>query len=211
MTLWRSISSRGKGVGASSTRRSPQHGRLARVRVGLAAVVLPVLVHEAQKRVAVPVADVRTRRTDGRPRRTRVLPRLHIGRCEEHERERERREDRHEALHRSRTHGRVTPCTKKSACPSPSQGPRVPSNGAVERRPPPDATRKLGLGGNDDRPFGFTLYMGTSIIFRVNLLPAGRTGFSDVTRVQSKIAHRSSPRAGGFAKIDEYSMQIIKP
>ena len=162
------FSSRGTGVGASSTRRSPQHGRLARVRVGLAAVVLPVLVHEAQKRVAVPVADVRTRRTDGRPRRTRVLPRLHIGRCEEHERERERREDRHEALHRSRTHGRVTPCTKKSACPSPSQGPRVPSNGAAERRPHHHGCSRLR--GNNDRPFGFTP-MGTSLIFRVICFP----------------------------------------
>ena len=76
-------------------RRSPEHGRLARLRVGVAAVVLPVLVHEAQERVAVLVADVRTPTAFvSGPRHTDVLPRLHIGRGEQHERERERREDR---------------------------------------------------------------------------------------------------------------------
>ena len=112
---------------------------------GVAAVVLPVLVHEAQERVAVLVADVRTPTAFVRgPRHTDVLPRLHIGRGEQHERERERREDRQETGHDESRISRAPRVAYNSRVPLPLRDRASRAMARRSGRSEVQPTRKLG-------------------------------------------------------------------
>ena len=81
--------------------RSQANGRkVKRQYRHIALTVHPDKLMKPCQKKNVLVADVRTPTAFVRgPRHTDVLPRLHIGRGEQHERERERREDRQETGH----------------------------------------------------------------------------------------------------------------